>query len=291
MLGHRIHCSIPIERSGASRVIGSLRDREPVEITEPLTDRSLSIRSYRWKSIPMEGSGHRDGRSDRLLRAARRPGASRTTRRPPSPGIFRALADPHWRRRCVNLLATSREPVCACEHLTSRSDSSQPTVSHHLKKLTDAGLLEREQRGKWAYFSLKRDAVKKLAISRRPERSVLLMSTTADELREEVRRRYAESARAVADGFRRVRLGERLLLRRRRRRDVSTTSARRSTTPNSAASSPTQRCSPPWVAATPPPSPTCAKARRSWTWLRRRDRRDPVGPAGRPDRGRRTDST
>ena len=40
---------------------------------------------------------------------------------------------------------------------------SQPTVSHHLKKLTDAGLVEREQRGKWAYFSLKRDAAEKLA--------------------------------------------------------------------------------------------------------------------------------
>ena len=40
---------------------------------------------------------------------------------------------------------------------------AQPTVSHHLKKLVDAGLLEREQRGKWAYFSLKRDAVEKLA--------------------------------------------------------------------------------------------------------------------------------
>ena len=40
---------------------------------------------------------------------------------------------------------------------------SQPTVSHHLKKLTDAGLLHREQRGKWAYFTLRRDAVEKLA--------------------------------------------------------------------------------------------------------------------------------
>jgi ArsR family transcriptional regulator, arsenate/arsenite/antimonite-responsive transcriptional repressor len=40
---------------------------------------------------------------------------------------------------------------------------SQPTVSHHLKKLTDAGLLEREQRGRWAYFSLNRDAVDRLA--------------------------------------------------------------------------------------------------------------------------------
>ena len=40
---------------------------------------------------------------------------------------------------------------------------AQPTVSHHMKKLVDAGLVEREQRGKWAFFSLKRDAVEKLA--------------------------------------------------------------------------------------------------------------------------------
>ena len=41
---------------------------------------------------------------------------------------------------------------------------SQPTVSHHMKKLGEAGLIEREQRGKWAFFSLKRDAVEKLAV-------------------------------------------------------------------------------------------------------------------------------
>ena len=76
-------------------------------------------------------------------------------------GIFRALADPH-RVRIVNLLATAGEPVCACE-LIEPLGLAQPTVSHHLKKLTDAGLLEREQRGRWAYFSLKRDAVEKLA--------------------------------------------------------------------------------------------------------------------------------
>jgi ArsR family transcriptional regulator len=75
--------------------------------------------------------------------------------------LFRALGDPA-RVRIVNLLATSSEPVCACE-LYDPLGLSQPTVSHHLKKLTDAGLLRREQRGKWAYFSLKRDAVEKLA--------------------------------------------------------------------------------------------------------------------------------
>jgi ArsR family transcriptional regulator len=75
--------------------------------------------------------------------------------------LFKALADPA-RVRIVNALATSSEPVCSCE-LEPVLGLSQPTVSHHLKKLTDAGLLEREQRGRWAYFSLKRDAVEMLA--------------------------------------------------------------------------------------------------------------------------------
>ena len=66
------------------------------------------------------------------------------------------------RVRIVNVLATTGEPVCVCE-LIEPLELSQPTVSHHLKKLLDAGLLEREQRGRWAYFSLKREAVEKLA--------------------------------------------------------------------------------------------------------------------------------
>ena len=75
--------------------------------------------------------------------------------------LFKALSDPA-RVRVVNVLATTGEPVCVCE-LIEPLGLTQPTVSHHLKKLTDAGLLQREQRGKWAYFSLKRDAVEKLA--------------------------------------------------------------------------------------------------------------------------------
>ena len=75
--------------------------------------------------------------------------------------LFKALGDPA-RVRIVNALATSAEPVCACEFEPALG-LSQPTVSHHLKKLTDAGLLEREQRGRWAYFSLRRDAVEMLA--------------------------------------------------------------------------------------------------------------------------------
>ncbi len=76
--------------------------------------------------------------------------------------LFKALADPA-RVRVVNLLATSDEPVCICQ-LTEPLGLSQPTVSHHMKKLLDAGLVEREQRGKWAYFSLRRAAVDKLAV-------------------------------------------------------------------------------------------------------------------------------
>ena len=75
--------------------------------------------------------------------------------------LFRALADPA-RVRIVNLAATRGEAVCACEFYGPLG-LAQPTVSHHLKKLVEAGLLDREQRGKWAYFSLNRDAVEKLA--------------------------------------------------------------------------------------------------------------------------------
>ena len=72
-------------------------------------------------------------------------------------GIFRALADParvdrqpaRDERRAGVRRASLIEPL----------GLAQPTVSHHLKKLTEAGLLDREQRGKWAYFSLKRDAL------------------------------------------------------------------------------------------------------------------------------------
>jgi len=74
--------------------------------------------------------------------------------------LFRALGDPA-RVRIVNVLATRAEAVCVC-HLTEPLGLSQPTVSHHLKKLVDAGLLDREQRGKWAYFSLNREAVERL---------------------------------------------------------------------------------------------------------------------------------
>ena len=75
--------------------------------------------------------------------------------------LFRALADPA-RVKIVNLLSQSEEPVCVCEFVPA-VELSQPTVSHHLKKLTEAGLLEREERGKWAYYSLSGEALERLA--------------------------------------------------------------------------------------------------------------------------------
>src|ERR687895_2227754 len=75
--------------------------------------------------------------------------------------LFKALGDPA-RVRIVNLLARANESVCVCE-LTPTLGLSQPTVSHHLKKLTATGLLEREERGKWAYYSLSGEALARLA--------------------------------------------------------------------------------------------------------------------------------
>jgi ArsR family transcriptional regulator len=75
--------------------------------------------------------------------------------------LYKALGDPA-RVRIVNLLATTDEPVCLCE-LIEPVGLAQATVSHHLKKLTDAGLLDREERGKWAYFSINSEAMARLA--------------------------------------------------------------------------------------------------------------------------------
>lgn len=83
--------------------------------------------------------------------------------------LFRVLGDPA-RVRIVNLLATSGE-VCVCE-LTPELGLAQPTVSFHLKKLTAAGLVAREQRGRWAYYSLRPAVLADLAAALDPEGAV-----------------------------------------------------------------------------------------------------------------------
>jgi ArsR family transcriptional regulator len=68
-------------------------------------------------------------------------------------GLLKALADP-VRLRLLRLVAESPDTTaCAC-HLPTALGISQPTLSHHLKKLVDAGLLVREQRGRWAHYRL-----------------------------------------------------------------------------------------------------------------------------------------
>jgi ArsR family transcriptional regulator, arsenate/arsenite/antimonite-responsive transcriptional repressor len=75
--------------------------------------------------------------------------------------LFRALGDPA-RVRIVNLIATSGGPVCVCD-LVDPLGLAQPTVSHHMRRLLEAGLLVREQRGRCAYYSLEPEAARKLA--------------------------------------------------------------------------------------------------------------------------------
>jgi len=75
---------------------------------------------------------------------------------------LKAMADPA-RLRLVSIVASSASgEVCVCD-LTEPVGLSQPTVSHHLKILVDAGILHREKRGTWAYFSLVPGALDSLA--------------------------------------------------------------------------------------------------------------------------------
>jgi ArsR family transcriptional regulator, arsenate/arsenite/antimonite-responsive transcriptional repressor len=69
---------------------------------------------------------------------------------------FKALADP-TRVAIVNRLAGCDE-CCVCD-LTAAFDLAQPTISHHLKVLRDAGLVQATKRGTWAYYRLVPDAV------------------------------------------------------------------------------------------------------------------------------------
>lgn len=74
---------------------------------------------------------------------------------------FKAIADP-GRLRLLSFIA--RQPgaeACVC-HLVEPLGLSQPTVSHHLKVLADAGLLERERRGTWMFYRLVPERVEAL---------------------------------------------------------------------------------------------------------------------------------
>jgi ArsR family transcriptional regulator, arsenate/arsenite/antimonite-responsive transcriptional repressor len=78
---------------------------------------------------------------------------------------LRVLADPA-RLRLVSLISAEGE-VCQCD-LTRPLGLSQPTISHHLSVLTTAGVLEREKRGRWAFYRVRSEPLRALAESLTP---------------------------------------------------------------------------------------------------------------------------
>ncbi len=76
-------------------------------------------------------------------------------------GALRVLADPARLRLLSLIQAQPNAEACVC-HLTEPVGLSQPTVSHHLKVLLQAGLVEREQRGSWAFFRVVPDQLQAL---------------------------------------------------------------------------------------------------------------------------------
>jgi ArsR family transcriptional regulator len=76
--------------------------------------------------------------------------------------LLKALADP-VRLRLVSLVASHPgSEACVCD-LNDAFNLSQPTISHHLKVLHDAGLLDREKRGVWAYYRIRPEALASIA--------------------------------------------------------------------------------------------------------------------------------
>nr|WP_174520588.1 metalloregulator ArsR/SmtB family transcription factor [Microbacterium oleivorans] len=81
--------------------------------------------------------------------------------------VFKALGDP-TRVRLLSLIAASEGgEACICD-LTEPVGLSQPTVSHHMKQLVDAGLATREQRGRWAFYRVVADTLDAASQTLRP---------------------------------------------------------------------------------------------------------------------------
>jgi ArsR family transcriptional regulator len=74
--------------------------------------------------------------------------------------VAKALGDP-VRLQLVDVLRKHAGTVCVCE-LVPLFDISQPTLSHHLKKLREAGIVDSERRGLWAYYYVRPEALKEL---------------------------------------------------------------------------------------------------------------------------------
>ena len=75
--------------------------------------------------------------------------------------VFKALADRHRVKILNRLLSAGGEAICACD-FEELLELKQPTVSYHLKQLLNAGIVERERRGSYAYFSLSPGALQRV---------------------------------------------------------------------------------------------------------------------------------
>ena len=75
--------------------------------------------------------------------------------------VFKALADRHRVKILNRLLSAGGEAVCACD-FEEMLGLKQPTVSYHLKQLHTAGIVDREKRGSYAYYSLSRGAIERI---------------------------------------------------------------------------------------------------------------------------------
>ena len=75
--------------------------------------------------------------------------------------VFKALADRHRVKILNRLLSAGGEAVCVCD-FEELLELKQPTVSYHLKQLLNAGIVERERRGSYAYFSLSPGALQRV---------------------------------------------------------------------------------------------------------------------------------
>lgn len=108
------------------------------------------------------GSANRDHSGHEGLGEARLADAQRLAR------TFKALGDPTRLRLLAMIAAQDGGEACICD-MTEPVGLSQPTVSHHMKQLVEAGLVTREQRGKWAYYALVPGALAALGTAILPE--------------------------------------------------------------------------------------------------------------------------
>jgi ArsR family transcriptional regulator len=103
--------------------------------------------------------------------------------------LHRALADP-MRVQLVHVLANATEPVCVCD-FTAAFELSQPTISHHLAKLRDAGLVASTRRGIWSFYQLRPD------MSEAARQAVLSLEAVDPSRRDRSRRARREPRRSA----------------------------------------------------------------------------------------------